>query len=187
MRLAVKKDIDFFALVRADSEVTSRDDKNTPMLLSVGIAILLVLVSWLTLSWLNLGAGRRLSEIGASLSGVKEAEVLDGGSAINDMIRIEQEYNNASRFSSGRLKELFALQPSDLEVLSVSYYDNKFTMDCFSARELCGADFARLLRESGAFSDISYTGVTASSGGYSFSLSFTCSGDTEYGNAEGGQ
>lgn len=181
MRLPIKRNIDFFEQIRSDSEINSRPDKRMPLILPFGAAILLVLISWGIFSWLNFDAEQRLSAIGASLSGVTESAGASNGlsaSVIEDMLQMELDYNNSNRITSGRLKELYMLQPDDLSVLGVVYSDDLITIDCWSGRELCGADFAKLLRESGAFSDVNYNGVTASGGGYSFSISFYCTGET---------
>lgn len=178
--LAVKKNIDFFEQVRADTKITGLSGKRTPFILPLCAVILPVLICWGIFSLLGFNAGQRLSAIGANLSGIENPAGFSDGynaPAIEDMLKMELDYNDGNRLTSGRLKEIFALQPDDLSVLGVTYYDNVITIDAWSARELCGADFAKLLSESGAFSGVSYNGVIASDNGYSFTISFNFTGE----------
>lgn len=176
MLSGIKKDVDFFAVVRAESVFRSRKSVPLPLILPCAAALAVILALWGTFSLLGGNAGRKLESLGAAIGGTAvslEASGEKTTTAVTDIIAVRQAYAEDFALTTKALEAVFAAQPTDLIITEATYSSQKLAFACKSKRELCGADFAQLLREAPEFSAVDYAGVTAVDGEYSFTVTAT--------------
>lgn len=166
----INKNINFFKLVSEDFGRTIETGKRFNLILPCVSAAVLVVAAWIVLSLLTSGVENEISLIMANM-GVTRADGETRETDVLDVIIAQRAYAQDSKFSSSLLKEVFTCQPQDLQILDAVYSNGTITFNCFSERELCGADFARLLRELPEFGKIDYSGISKSGEGYGFTVS----------------
>lgn len=176
MSSGIKKDVDFFSSVRAESAFQGRKFGTLPLILPCAAVLAVILALWGAFSLLGGNAGRKLESLGTSIGGTAVSLEASGEktmTAVTDIIAVRQAYAADSALTAKALEAVFAAQPTDLIMTEATYSSQKLTFACKSKRELCGADFAQLLREAPEFSAVDYAGVTAVGGEYSFTVTAT--------------
>lgn len=162
----------------ADYEEQSRRQKQKgimPVLFGSAVACLaIVVLLWNFFSIQNRMTAGRIAQYSETVGGQSHDE--SGGMTVADILEARRLHSESCAVNTGLLNQIFESQPDDLVVNSVSCEGGRLTLDCHSARELCGADFTAILRENPAFSEIIYAGVSSDGSGFAFSITVTPSG-----------
>ena len=162
----ISKNIDFFAFVRKETP-----GRRCTMSVAVCVAALvIVLVLWLVFTLLKVSIGSDEAPDFTNQTGSSQAA---DSVSINPFTEAAAIFESERVSLTGAFEAVFASQPVDLQILSVSYARQVITLECQSGRELCGADFAALLRETQVFSHVRYEGVSRSGDRYTFTVAVT--------------
>lgn len=104
----------------------------------------------------------------------------------NDMFKQKMDdFTKSNKIVVNDISDIAKLQPDTVTIAAFSYAEGQVSLSCIGSTELAAPDFAELVRNSGIFDDVDYSGSTKNpDGSYNFQLSFRLKEEIKDGQPE---
>jgi hypothetical protein len=167
----MRRDINFFSVYHAHADGNfSRKINLIALCAAIGICVIMLgSFAFIKIADLSVTAG--ISSANAVINTPSAAQSASRLAAVKEKTAALNQYNQAAKnassgfdampkLTSALLTAIAKMEPTDLDVQSLTYAGETLTLGCTSANDASAAVFVRGLEDSGRFESVNYPGET---------------------------